>query len=98
MTNFFYTGIAINALFFVALYAVNSTRALSDFHREANWLLALLAAWVLGALLFHRIGWNWLGAGMAWITAIILPAGALACGAFFTHIVSAYQRSGGPIR
>jgi hypothetical protein len=41
MTNFFYTGIAINALFFISLYAVNTTRALSDFHREANWALAL---------------------------------------------------------
>jgi hypothetical protein len=98
MTNFFYTGIAINALFFISLYAVNTTRALSDFHREANWALALIAAWVMGSLLFHRIGWNWLAAGMAWFTAIILPAAALACAAFFIFIVGAYQRPGGPIR
>ena len=35
---------------------------------------------------------------MAWFTAIILPAAALACAAFFIFIIGAYQRSGGPIR
>lgn len=98
MTNFFYTGLAINALFFFALYAVNTTRALSDFHREVNWLLAFFAAWILGALVTHRIGWNWLALAMTWFTAIVLPAVSLAVVVFFTQIISAYQRDGGPIR
>ena len=98
MTNFFYAGIGINVLFFLALYAVNTTRAMSDFHREANWVLALVAAWILGALLTHRIGWNWLALAMVWFTAIVLPAVSLAVVVFFTQIISAYQRDGGPIR
>lgn len=72
MTNFTYAGLAINALFLIALYALNTTRVLSDFHREANWLLVLLSIWVLGAFFIQRIGWTWLAAAMSWIPAILL--------------------------
>ncbi len=78
MKTLFYVGVAINAVVFVAGYAANTTRALSDFHREVNWALAMFAAWILGSLLFHRAGWNGLAAAMAWLTAILLPVIAVA--------------------
>lgn len=78
MKTLFYIGVAINAVTFVAFYAANTTRVLSDFHREANWALALFAAWILGSLLLHRAGWNGLAVAMAWFSALSQLAIAVA--------------------
>jgi len=97
MTNFIYAGLAINVVFFISLFALNSTSALSDWHREANWLLALLAIWVLGAFLFQRIGWTWLAAAMAWFTAILLP-GLTLVGVFFIGWIAQTFKGPGAFR
>ena len=74
MKTLFYVAIAINTVAFVAGYAANAARVLNDFHREFNFLLAALGAWILASLLLHRVGWSGLASVMAWFSAISMAA------------------------